>query len=154
MIAKVCFRIEQDEGFPPIRVEQLDATALPDGHFRLESGPCFAEGVAYHDIVEALPTSVPGQHAFVRVVERSGFVSVSIILLDDDVEGRVMDVLRGKDCVIEQATFASYRVVAVGVPPQTVYAPLIAQLGELADRDLISLIEIALGARDELREGA
>lgn len=154
VIAKVCFRIDQDEGFPPMRVERIDATPLADGRFRLERGPCFAEGVAYHDIVEAIPTSVPGQHAFVRVVERSGFAAVSIILLDDDIDGRVMDVLRGKDCVVEQATFAGYRVVAVGVSPQAAYAPLMVQLGELANRDLISVMEIAPVDRDMLREEA
>jgi hypothetical protein len=147
MTPKVKFRIEQDDGFPPIRAELLNATSLPGGHFRLENAPYFAQGVSYHDIVQASETGLPGVLEFIRVVERSDFTALSIILLDDGVDARLDAAFGGKDCIVEYSEFGGYRVVAVAVPPQVDYPSLRARLSELEQQDLISLAELRVGVR-------
>jgi len=154
MTSKVKFRIEQDDGFPPLRAELLNATPLPGGHFRLENAPFFAQGVSYHDIVQASETGLPGVHDFIRVIERSDCLGMSIIILDDTVDARLNAALGGKDCIVEYGEFSGYRVVAVAIPPQVDYGALKAQLSELEHRDLISLAELRASAARPVRQGA
>jgi len=120
---KVQFILDQnDDGFPPIRVELLNATALPSGLFRLENAPYFIEGVSYRDLVEAVPTDHPDQVRFVRVVEQSGFAALSIITLDASVDEQLMD---------------------LAATPQA-YASFKAQLLNMEKLDLIIVAELAL----------
>jgi hypothetical protein len=154
MTPKVKFRIEQDDGFPPIRAELLNATPLPGGHFRLENAPYFAQGASYHDIVQAAETGLPGVYEFIRVVERSDFIGLSIILLDDAVDARLDAALDGKECIVEYGEFSGYRVVAVAVPPEADYMALKSQLSELEHLDLISLAELRSSPARPVRQGA
>jgi hypothetical protein len=141
--SKVKFFIEPNEyGFPPVRDELLDAIELPGGLLRLEDAAYFAEGVAYHDVVEAVPTGVPGEFAFVRVVGKSDFVPMSILLLHDDVDDWLMGLLRANGCVIAYGVFGAYRMLAVAVPPQAAFAPLREQLLALEELGRISVAEL------------
>jgi hypothetical protein len=84
MTTKVVYRIGQTEdGFPPIQVELLNATAIAQTVFRIDNAPLFATDVSYGDIVRAIPSSVEGQFDFVEVVEGSTLTS----LFDNPVDG-------------------------------------------------------------------
>lgn len=154
MTPKIKFRIEQDVGFPPIRAELLNATPLHGGHFRLENAPYFAQGATYHDIVHAVETGLPGVYAFDHVVERSEFIGLSIIILDDAVDARLDAALEGKECIVEYGEFSGYRVIAVAVPPQVDYKALQSQLSELEHLDLISLAELRASAARPVHQDA
>ena len=143
MTSKVAFLIESNEyEFPPISIELLNATQMPGGLFRLENAAYFAEGVAYHDVVEALPGAIAGQFVFVRVVKKSDFVPMSIILLESGVDDEVMALLRLHDCVIEYGEFSGYRMLAVAVPPHVAFEPLREQLLDLEEVARISVAEL------------
>ena len=143
MTSKVAFFIEPNEyDFPPVTIELLDATQMPGGLFRWENAAYFAEGVAYHDVVEAVPGDIAGQFDFVRVVDRSDFVPMSIILLDSHVDDEVTALLRLNDCVIEYGEFGAYRMLAVAVPPHVAFEPLREQLLDLEELARISVAEL------------
>lgn len=144
-VVKVRFDLEQDEdGYPPIAVEMLNATKLGLNLYRVENAPFFVENVSYGDSVVALPTKVEGQYQFKEVAEQSSFGSLSIIILEASMDTLLMDLLRGLDCVIEYGEFGAWRMLAVAVPASTDYSALREQLQALEDRELISFAELAL----------
>lgn len=122
---KVAYPLDVNEdGYPPISMELLNATRVSGDTFQIQNSPFFTENVAFHDVVRARATGVPGQYQFSEVVEESAFASLSIILLDESMDRFLMDLLRGFGCVLEYGEFAAYRVLAVAVPPQVDYEPL------------------------------
>lgn len=142
---KVFYTLQVNEdGYPPISVEMLNATRVSDDAFLIENSPFFAENVAFHDVVRARPTPVQGQFEFCGVVEESPFTALSIILLDVSMDRFLMDLLRGLGCVLEYGEFGAYRVLAVAVPPRIDYRPLRTQLEDLERRELISFAELSL----------
>ena len=145
MTAKVLFQLEQNEDdFPPIRVEMINATPLGDGLFRIENAPFFAANISYNDVVKASPTDVSGQYDFEEVVEQSQFTALSIIIMDESMDSFLMDLFRGLRCVIEYGEFGVYRVLAVAIPGTIDYGTVREKLQALEDRELISFAELAV----------
>lgn len=145
MSPKVAVILEKDEdGYPPISVELLNATAISDDVFRIENAPYFAKNISYHDVVQADRSSVDGQFDFSKVVEESTFTSISIIILDPAMDVALMDILRGLDCVVEYGEFGRLRVLAVAVPASTNYGELRQKLQRLEERGQISFAELAV----------
>lgn len=141
---KVAFQLEQNEdGYPPVALETLNASDLGGGLFKIENAPFFAESIAYGDVVAAR-ASTSGSCAFDKVVERSTFTSLSILILQEGMDVLLMDLFRGKDCVIEYGEFGDFRVLAVAVPKTCDYAALRATLQTLEDDDQISFAELAV----------
>jgi hypothetical protein len=150
MNSKVAYQVPQDDGFPPIGVELLNAVEVEEGLYRIQNAPFFAQEVAYGDVVRATPSSVPGQLDFAELVEASPFTSLSIILLTNDMDTFLMDFFRGQQCVIEYGEFGGLRVLAVGVPPAANYAAIRQQLGILEAAEKLSFSELALGRPEAL----
>lgn len=143
--AKIIFLLESDEnGFPPIRAETINASRLPSGQFEIENAPFFVENVSFGDIVEASLTDDATCFMFDRVVEKSQFTSLSIIILDQDMDAFLMTFFRGLDCVLEYGEFGVYRVLAVAVPPTANYRAIRVELARLEDQGLISFAELAV----------
>ncbi len=144
-VVKIAFVLDQNEdGFPPIRVELLNAVTAADGTYEIKNAPFFTPNIAYGDIVRATCTDVANQYDFAELVKGSTYTSLSIIILDASIDTAVMNLLRGKDCVIEYGEFGVYRVLAVAVPIETDYSPLRSQLLELQNDNKLSLAELAL----------
>jgi Domain of unknown function (DUF4265) len=142
---KIAFVLDQNEdGFPPIRMELLNAVAVGDSTYEIKNAPFFTPNIAYADIVRATPTDVENQYKFAELVKGSSYTSLSIIILEASVDTKLMDVLREKDCVIEYGEFGAYRVLAVAVPIETDYSRLRLELLELQDDDKLSIAELAL----------
>ena len=145
MISKVTIELERDDdGFPPIEVEMLNAEDLGSWLFRIKNAPFFATNISYDDIVKASQTEISGQYRFEKVVEQSRFTAISIVIFNSSMDVFLMDLLRGLGCVVEYGEFGVYRVLAVAVPESTDYAPLREQLQSLEDRELISFAELAI----------
>ena len=144
-LAKVAIQLDRNEdGFPPISIELLNADQLSGDTFRIRNAPFFAPNIAYLDLVKARPSSVVGQFDLLELVESSPFTCISIILLGTTLDHFMMDLLRGMGCVIEYGEFGAYRVLAVAVPPAADYASLRATLDELEVRELISYSELCV----------
>src|SRR3546814_9556247 len=91
-MAKVLFQLEQDEdGFPPIKVEMINAAPLGDGLFKIENAPFFTSNISYNDVVKASPTVVSEQYQFEEVVEQSQFAALSIIIMDESMDSFLME---------------------------------------------------------------
>jgi len=145
MSVKIIFQLHPNEdGYPPIKYELLNATALPENTFRIENAPFFTPNISYHDIVRARDSEIPGQFVFVDLVEGSAFTSVAIIILDPAIDVFLMDLLRGLNCVLEYGEFGSFRVLAVAVPASTNYRELRQQLEHLETQSKISFAELAV----------
>lgn len=144
-LVKIAIQLDRNEdGFPPISIELLNADQVSDDTFRIRNAPFFAPNVAYRDLVRAKPSSVVGQFDLLELVESSPFTCISIILLDTTLDQFMMDLLRGMGCVIEYGEFGAYRVLAVAVPPAADYASLRATLDDLEARELISYSELCV----------
>jgi hypothetical protein len=142
---KVAYRLERNEdGFPPISVELLNAERVSADVFRIKNAPFFAPNVSFGDLVHATPSDVAGQFEFDGLVEASSYTSISIILLDTSMDTFLMDLLRGMNCVLEYGEFGLYRVLAVAVPPASNYASLRSTLTDLEGRELVSFAELSL----------
>lgn len=143
-MSKILFRLERNnDGFPPISVESLNADALGDGLFRIKNTPYFTKNVSYDDIVRASEYAAPDQFQFELVTEPSDFTSISIIILDESMDTILMDTFRGHDCVIEYGEFGAYRVVAVAIPGEADYDFLRNELQSFENKGLISFAELA-----------
>ena len=141
---KILFGLEPDEdGYPPIGSESLNAIACEDGRYRLDNTPFFVEGVSLGDVVEAVK-SVGSALNFKRVHTQSSNTSLSIILLDADVRESLVRYLEGMDCYCEYGEFPTMEALAVSVPATAPYADVTGHLEELEDRGLISYAELAL----------
>jgi hypothetical protein len=143
--SKIAFQLEQDEdGYPPIAVELLNATKISEDQFRLDNAPFFAPEVSYGDVVRARPTDIEGQFLFDGLIEGSDFTSISIILLDRAMDSFLMDLFRGHHSVIEYGEFGNYRMLAVAIPATQNYGELRRQLAELEAQGKLSFAELAV----------
>jgi len=139
---KIEFRLEVDEeGYPPISVESLNAQPIEDGAFEILNTPFFAENVAYADTVTAT-LQQDGSLLFESVVKFSGFRAISIILLDDSLDAHLLDLLRGLQCVIEYGEFGATRMFAIGIPEAVNYDPIRASLEEYKRLGKLSYAEL------------
>ena len=107
-------RFTDDDG----NVETLWAYSVGDDRYRLDNTPWFAYRVSCGDVVEARVPE-PGEFPeFVRVVQKSGFRTVRVILeppADEAPESQaILERLRELGCTYEGAN-PGY--IAVGVPP-------------------------------------
>ncbi|MEU6174818.1 DUF4265 domain-containing protein [Streptantibioticus parmotrematis] len=79
---KVHFRLEREDGWPPVSVESLWAVDQGDGTARLDNIPWFVRGVACGDIVATEPDG-DGTRWAGEVVRRSENCTIRLIVLRD-----------------------------------------------------------------------
>lgn len=145
---KIVFPLEVDEdGFPPIASESLNARAV-EGGFILDNTPFFATGVGFGDVIEALPIpNQPGAFLFTNVVRSSGNKSISVIFLDHETVENVFQALKGYGAVCEYGEFGvreKLQMLAVSVPASCDYSSIAEYLAALEVRELLSYSELAL----------
>jgi Domain of unknown function (DUF4265) len=99
-------------------VETLWADPLGGDLYRLDNTPWYACRVSCGDVVEARTKEPGGVPIFVRVVEKSGYRTIRLILklpADKSPESQaVLDHLREMGCTYEGA---NPRFLAIGIPP-------------------------------------
>jgi hypothetical protein len=99
-------------------IETLWARPLGDHLFELHNTPLYAYGLSWHDVVEARADTPDRFPVFVRVVEKSGFRTVRVILKPpanvSDASQAVLEGLRKLGCAYEGA---NHRFIAVDIPP-------------------------------------
>lgn len=142
---KIIFKLEcDDEGYPPIEYELLNATNISEDNFRIDNAPFFVSNVSYHDIVQACESEVPGQYYFVKLIQESTFTSISVIIIDREMDVFLMDLFRGLNCVIEYGEFGSLQILGVAVPASTDYQKLRVQLEFLELQSKLSFSELVV----------
>ncbi len=113
---EVWFRIEKDaEGYPKSQDwEELWASPVEGGGFRLDSTPFFVRDIAAGDVISAVETE-EGRYRFERVISRSGNSNFRIWLHDSMVQERekIVQTLRDLGCHVEVTL---ERLIAIDVP--------------------------------------
>jgi len=111
---KVKVQLSDESG----NVETLWADPLGDDLYRLDNTPWYAYRLSCGDIIEARPEEQGGFPVFVRVVRKSGFRTIRLILkppADKSPESQaVLEHLRGMGCTYEGAHPG---FLAIDIPP-------------------------------------
>lgn len=138
---KIAFTLDVEDGYPPISVEQLNAKEIAPGQFELLNSPFFINEVAYGDVV-AVDVGESGRLVFKSCLNQSTFKAISIIIIDSKMDVAIMDLLRGKDCVIEYGEFGALRMVAVGIPESADYVDIKKSLDDYEKAGMLSYAEL------------
>jgi len=100
-------------------VETLWAKPLGNGLYELDNTPWYAYGASWKDVIEARPPEPDAFPEFIRVVRKSGYRTIRLILEPpadkDPWSQRILDRLVELGCSFEGAT-GSY--VGIDIPPQ------------------------------------
>ena len=130
---KVVVKLEKDEDdYPPVDYEGLWARPLGEGLFQIDNVPFFATGIAYGDIVSAMPEQQ--ELRFQEVVRPSGHSTLRLIIYDEKEVPSVKALLEQLGCAIEQSHIPG--LISVDVPPAVSLA-MVRQLldeGEAQER--------------------
>ena len=143
---KIQFFLEIDEdGYPPVGSETLNAIVLGSGEFQIDNTPFFATSVALGDVVLAKKTSDSGdKFLFYSHVSFSENHSLSIIFLEDTIIEDVFSKLKLAGCYCEYGEFrgGNLKMLAVSVPNTKVYNQVIPNLLKLESDDFLSVAEL------------
>ena len=136
---KVVFPLEQDEnGYPPVGFEGVWAERLADGNFRIDNIPFHTYEAAFNDIVSA--TEQDGKLIFQDLVQPSGNTLLRIIALRPETVPELCQALTELGCQWE----TTGSLVAVNVPRETAYAPVLAFLKQGMDAERWGVEEAVL----------
>ena len=130
---KVLFHLEQDEdGYPPDRVETLWAIEMGDGLYKIDNIPFFVTGIAVEDIVSAEPEA--GMLVYKEVVHPSGHGTFRVVVYDHDEVPGVRGLFKQLGCSTEQSHLRG--LIAVNVPPSVPWDDLkrVLDTGRAQDR--------------------
>jgi hypothetical protein len=106
----------EEDGYPPFDAEEIDASSLGGGRYRIDGIPVFVSGLAKGDIVKVVATRDDDRRWVTEVLEPSGHLTARVLPWNADELGDVAARFRNLDCP-SHAT--PYGVVAVDVPPST-----------------------------------
>ena len=103
---------------PDGEVETLWARPLGSDQYELDNTPWYAYGISWQDVIEARPQTPGGFPEFVRVVRKSGYRTIRLILdppADSAPESQaILERLRQLGCSYEGA---NPRYIGVDIPP-------------------------------------
>ena len=103
---------------PDGEVETIWARRLGADQFQLDNTPWYAYGVSWHDVIEARPQTPNGFPEFIRVVRKSGYRTIRLIL-DPPANvapqsQAILDRLRQLGCSYEGA---NHNYIGIDIPP-------------------------------------
>jgi hypothetical protein len=128
---KVCFELEREDDWPPVRTENLWARPVGDG-YELENIPWFARGVALGDRVRA-ERDGEGVLTVREKIAWSGRYTIRLIPTGDGpAREQIQEIvaafsLLGADC---EGGLPGFRIVALNVPPTARLSEIKALLRE------------------------
>lgn len=142
---KIILKLESDEeGYPPVAHEKLNANKISMNRFAISNAPFFVANISYPDIVKAHESEELGLYNFDGLIQGSSFTSISVIILDPQLDVFLMDLFRGLNCAIEYGEFGNFRMLAIAIPAATNYQQLRNQLTHLELQEKLSFSELAV----------
>ena len=104
---------QDDEGWPPITHEHLEAEFVGPSRYRVLSAPVFAQGMAVNDIVAT--KNHDGREWVTHVVEEADHGLMRVVVLDDSLDREhVVKVFNSMGC---NAVLTSFGIITIDVPP-------------------------------------
>ena len=147
-LVKIQFDLEPDEdGYPPVGSESLNASDTGDGSFILENTPFFVEEVALQDRVRAVPIEgAKNRFRFVEVIAESGYKALSIIFIEstDRERDELLAKFQAWGCYCETGNYGALAMLAAAIPESQDYRTISAHLDKLEAADVLSYAELAL----------
>lgn len=119
-IVNVSFPLEQVDGWPPVKYEEIPCTPIAEGQYRLRGIPFYARAVARDDVVKASPRN--GRLEFIEVCDRAEAATVRAIVYDLANVATVRKALGFLGC--DTATNDLGKLVAIHVPSFVPYGPI------------------------------
>jgi Domain of unknown function (DUF4265) len=138
---KIDFSLDIEDGYPPINVERLNAKEFAPDQYEILNSPFFIKEIAYGDVVTATKTS-EGRLKFTSCVKKSPFKAISVIILDEEMNSKLMDLFRGRNCVIEYGEFGQLKMVAIAIPETEDYQLIRDSLEAFECAGMISYAEL------------
>ena len=144
-LVKVIFELEiEEDGFPPIGTESLNAVRISEDSARLDNTPFFAGSVALGDVARCAKTSRPGIYRYEELLIAGGSKAISVIILDQDCKESISRFLDAHGCFHEYGDFGRFRMFAVEVDSSTDYGPISKYLDEQEKNGRISYAELCI----------
>lgn len=104
---------QDDEGWPPITHEHLEAEFVGPSRYRVLSAPVFAQGMAVNDIVAT--KNHDGREWVTHVVEEADHGLMRVVVRDDSLDREhVVKVFNSMGC---NAVLTSFGIITIDVPP-------------------------------------
>lgn len=129
---KVVVALEQDDDdYPPAAYENLWASPVGPGLYKIDNIPFFAMGIALEDVVSAQPEQ--GVLLFGEVVRSSGHSTIRIFTDDAEQAPAIRAFFAELGCISEQSHIPG--LIAVDVPPSVPLEPLRQFLADGAAED-------------------
>lgn len=142
---KVFFHLEQDqEGYPPERVESLWANRLPDGLYEIDNIPFFVRGVSRGDRVSVEKRGE--ENHFEKLVKAGGHSTMRVIVYDKAHVDDLCKKLESMGCLWEQSHIPT--LIAIDLPPNVDVSTVTEYLQHGEDREQWSYEEACLADGD------
>jgi hypothetical protein len=122
---KVVVALEkEEEDYPPAAYENLWATPMGEGLFRICNIPFFARSIALGDVVSAVPEQ--GLLCFREVVQPSGHSTLRLMVYDEAQVPAILEHFHQLGCDSERSHIPG--LIALDVPPAVSMAALKQEL--------------------------
>ncbi|MFC8519584.1 DUF4265 domain-containing protein [Streptomyces sp. NPDC057257] len=120
--------LERDEdGYPPFDEEEIDATEMGGGRFRIEGVPVFVYGLAVGDVVKVARVHGDDRLWVTEVVEQAGHWTSRVVPKDPAALDDVASLFQELGC---RAHATPFGLVAVDVPASAPAGPVLALLDQ------------------------
>jgi hypothetical protein len=135
---RVHFKLDQEDGYPPVVVESLWTEAIGDGStYLIDSIPFYVKIATLGDKISV--TDEDGRLWFKSVLEISRNSLIRAVMFVEAERGRVVEHLREMGCSIEM--LESRNLVAINVPADVRLLDVQQFLALLAERDVLDYEE-------------
>lgn len=116
----VSFPLEQVDGWPPVKQEEIPCSPIAENQYRLRGIPFYARAVARDDVVKASPRN--GRLEFIEVCDRAEAATVRAIVYDPANVPGIRKALGFLGC--DTAINDLGKLVAIHVPSFVPYGPI------------------------------
>jgi len=128
---KLCFPLDQDDdGWPPVRTENVWARPLGQDEYEVESVPWFVRGIAFGDRVLAR-RDADGVLAFERKLAWSGRYTIRLIPTDEGSAREQLEKIAAEFAPLGatgEGGLPAYKILALDIPPTAAFGEIKALL--------------------------
>ena len=134
----------EEDGWPPISTEILQALPLGDGKVRIDNTPFFVTSIALGDVVKVYRVDGENYSRCEELVEESGNYALSVILRDHASRDLIVQLLSKEGCFYEYGEFGQTKMYAISVTEVSAFEEIQARSDELEANGIISYAELCL----------
>ena len=141
-------RLNQEDGWPPVGMEEIRGIASGDHEYVVASTPWFARELAIGDVVRVAHHGDSGTPWLDELVSSGSHSTVRVIVFSaagPEAVERLWSDLKATGCVVTQTTFKG--LTAVDVPADVDYGSVVSLLSVAEDRGVCEYEEGAISEK-------